>query len=230
MRALDKAPEQRPDTATALATSLLAGTTIPIPIESPPVPEPANETPRPTGDDTIVMATPSPSGESSSKTRGPLVLLAAFAAVLALALLAYNLRPSGVPAAAATTTTTSPATTTSTIASTTTTGAPTTTTGAPTTTISPNDPASIAMAITDVLSGMGPPEFKPKETRDIEEKLDEVLERAGDDDREKLADGLEKAFEEVEDLDESSERDQLQELFVRLAESYGFDVSKPEDD
>lgn len=224
MRALEKSPDRRPDSAMSLTTSLLAGTTIPMPSESPAASDTTIRIPASERDDTVVMAAPNNSVGMTAKSRGPLVLLAAFIAVLSLALLAYNLRPEGAPAAVDSTTTTLGTATTSTTTATTSTSNP------PSTTLSPDDPASIAMAITDLLAGLKPPEFKPKEVRDIAHELDEVLKRAEEDDRDRLAESLEKAFEKVTDLDESPERDQLEELFIRLAEAYGFNVSRPEED
>jgi serine/threonine-protein kinase len=106
----------------------------------------------------------------------------------------------------------------------TTTTVPTTTT-APTTTLA-DTPESTAEDIAGLLAALGPPEFSPREVRQVEERLQRVMEEWQDDDREELRRELERAFESVDDLEPSEEREELTALLVQLADLMGFEVEQ----
>jgi truncated hemoglobin YjbI len=150
-------------------------------------------------------------------------------AVAALLLLAWAMRtPAGpddslvlAPSTTSQHSTTSPTSNTSTTAS----EEPTTT---PTT--NPNSPEAIAAEIEAFLAGLSPPEFKPKEVRDIREELDHVMREWEEGDREKVVEELEKAVEKVDKLAESVERDELLGMFERLADSVGVELEDRGDD
>jgi hypothetical protein len=125
-------------------------------------------------------------------------------------------------ALAAATTTITPTTTTLP----TTTTAPTTTTTIPTTTTLADTPESVGGEISGLLAGLSPPEFHPKEVRQVEERLEQVMEAWQDDDREELRRELERAFEDVADLERSEQREELTALLVELAKLMGFEVDQ----
>jgi serine/threonine-protein kinase len=207
LRALDKDPSQRPGSAGALATALMAGTTLPLQADTAPTaPIPAS-VPTIAGsareEPTRVM---SEEKKSSPLARVPLLLFAALALVLAILLLAPGGGETPPPPTTSTSTTSITATTA-------------------TTTLPPDSPEAIATAIYELLEEMEPPEFKPNEISKIEDKLREIL-RHADGDRDELADSFEKAFEEVAKLPDHPERQELHDLFVQLAESYGFTVTE----
>jgi hypothetical protein len=128
----------------------------------------------------------------------------------------------GSALAAANTTVTS---TTTTVPTTTT--APTTTTTIPTTTTTLADtPESMAEDIAGLLAALGPPEFHPREVRQVEERLQRVMEEWQDDDREELRRELERALEDVDDLEPSEQREELTALLIQLAELMGFGVEQ----
>jgi hypothetical protein len=167
-------------------------------------------------------------GERTPTNRVRWSLAAGLFALLALAATAMTMdrdpgtAEEGTALAAATTTVTS---TTTTVPTTTT--APTTTTTIPTTTTTLADtPESLADDIAGLLAGLGPPEFHPREVRQVDERLQRVMEEWQDDDREELRRELERAFEDVDDLEPSEQREELTALLVQLAELMGFEVEQ----
>ncbi|MBW3667102.1 MAG: protein kinase, partial [Actinobacteria bacterium] len=219
LRSLDKDPARRPESAGALATSLLTATTLPMEAPVPTQPIAAGPVASRSAEPTVVYAT-----DKGARRRPwdgftiPLLLLIALALVIAV----FALVPDGREAAPAATapTTTTPTTTT----------VPTTTTTPTTTTLSPDSPEAISAGIYQLLDEMRPPEFKPKEIKDIREGLDKIIEEAAEGDREELGESLEEVFDKIDDLPESEERQRLFDEFVRLAESYGFTVSEREEE
>lgn len=214
LRALDKDPANRPATAGALATALMAGTTLPLKggvAPTAPIPARAPEPVAAREEPTRVMTVEKARRRFGGWLTWPLLLLVALALVLAVLALSPGAEEAAAPPTSTTTTTTS---------------IPTTTTTIPTTTTSPDTPEAIALTLSQILEGMAPPEFKPKEVGEIEKALEKVLQEAEEGDRQELRDSLEKAFEEVSKLPESPERQQLFDEFVRLAEAYGFTVAE----
>lgn len=128
-----------------------------------------------------------------------------------------------------TTTSTTVITSTSTTVTTTTTSS-TTTTVPSTTTTAVRTPDQILTVIAAVTQKMDPPEFKPKEIRELEKLFDEVAETAGRDDRQRLAEELQEALDKVLDLTEGQTKTELVDLVVLLAESYDFSVNGDEID
>jgi hypothetical protein len=116
-------------------------------------------------------------------------------------------------------------TTTTTVPTTTTTVLPTTTT-IPTTTTVVDNPETVAVEVETLLASLQPPQFSPRDVRRIEDRLDRVMEEWENDDREDLMRELERAFEAVADLEQSAERDQLNQLFIQLAGLMGFEVDQ----
>jgi hypothetical protein len=216
LRALDKDPANRHATAGALATALMAGTTLPLQADVAPTARFAAPAPEPVAagkEPTRVMTVEKKRDRSGRWLTWPLMLLIALALVLAVLALSPGAEEAAAPPTSTTTTTTT-----------------TTTTIPTTTTTSPDTPEAIALAISQILDGMKPPEFKPKEVEEIEKALEKVLQEAAEGDREELRKGLEKAFEEVSKLPESPERQQLFDEFVRLAEAYGFTVAEVDEE
>ena len=108
---------------------------------------------------------------------------------------------------------------------TTTTTAPTTTT-IPTTTTTVVTAESVAGEIGGLLAVLGPPEFPPRDIRQVEDRIERILDEWEKDDREHLMRELERAFEEVGDLEESPERDELTARLIQLSELMGFRVDQ----
>ena len=107
-----------------------------------------------------------------------------------------------------------------------TTAPPTTSlTSAPTTT--PLDtPAMVALDTRSLLGELEPPQFKPKDLRRVEDRLDKVMEvweRGNSDD---LEEEFENLLEAVADLDESAQRDELTASLIQLAAVMGLEVER----
>ena len=60
----------------------------------------------------------------------------------------------------------------------------------------------------------------------MEERIERILDESGNSDREDLIRELERAFEEVGDLEESPERDELTARLIQLSELMGFRVDQ----
>ena len=93
---------------------------------------------------------------------------------------------------------------------------PTTLTSAPATTVL-DTPAMVALETKSLLGALEPPQFKPKDVRRVEDRLDKVMEvweRGNGDD---LAGEFEKLLDAVADLDESAQRDELTASLIQLA-------------
>jgi serine/threonine-protein kinase len=221
-------PSARPATAGELAAALVGSATL--------VMGPDMLSPSPGGvalgseDPTVVSDLPLASVGQPARAptnRFRWLLAAGLLALLALAATAMTMErdpgsaEEGTALAAATTTITP---TTTTLPTTTT--APTTTTTIPTTTTLADTPESVGGEISGLLAGLSPPEFHPKEVRQVEERLEQVMEAWQDDDREELRRELERAFEDVADLERSEQREELTALLVELAKLMGFEVDQ----
>lgn len=226
--AMARDPAARPATAGELAAALVGSATL--------VMGPDMVSLAPGGavlgseDPTVVSdLPPAPVGEAerSPTGRARWMLAAGLLGLLALAATAMTMERDPGPAeegatlAAAATTTTL---TTTTLPTTTT--APATTTTVPITTTLADTPESVAGEMSALLAGLSPPEFHPKEVRQLEERLDRVMEKWQDDDREELRRELERAFEDVADLERSEQREELTSLLVELAQLMGFEVDQ----
>jgi serine/threonine-protein kinase len=224
VEAMARDPSRRHDTAAEFAGALTAGATLPLAAaiaDGPPGPSPASEEPT-----QILASTPGPPPPAGDRRWSPSWALLAVPAIAALVLLAWAMRTPAEPddtLTAATSTTTRPSTTS--------TDEPvTTTTQEPSTTAISTTPEAIAAEIDAFLTGLRPPEFHPKDISDIGEELDHAMSKWEEGDGEETAKELEKAIDKVDKLPESSERDQLMELFQRLADAMGVDLDEEDRD
>jgi serine/threonine-protein kinase len=239
-RAMARAPEDRPDTAGAFAAELVGSTTLvmaaaPVPGTVDPAPVTGSEDP------TVVQpATPPPpppppraptrsvAPARKSRPRSPVwPLLLLLVTLVGLAAAAILNGRDGEPGAATTVVTTVPPAPTTVAPSTTiaptTTVAPTTTL-APTTTTPVPTPESVAGEIGLLLASLEPPDFKNKDVRRLEDRVEKALEEWQAGDREELRHELERAFEDAGNFEESPERSLLLERLAQLSELMGFRV------
>jgi serine/threonine-protein kinase len=215
LRALDKDPRRRPATAgefsreLALNTTLILSPVEEVPISPPPPVEAGSDDPT-----VVITREGGPGGRSPGGRRwrsGPAIAGAGAVVVLTIALL---LGPAGAD----------PDARESDPADTPTTTIPPFTTGLETTTTTVAGPLDIAAEIEDRLAGLGPPRYRQKDLREIEERVEGAVEAWQEDERERAADRLEAAFAKVGDLPDSDQTDGLFELLVELAEAMGFRV------
>ena len=107
---------------------------------------------------------------------------------------------------------------------TTTTPATTSTTAASTTVTDATTPASVAAAITEALAGLDPPDYKPKDVKEVEDRVTKALDHWGSGRTEAAVESLEDAFVSLEKLPDSEARDGVFDLMTMLAEAMGFQV------
>ena len=105
----------------------------------------------------------------------------------------------------------------------TTTTAPTTTLTAAASTTVPES-ASLTAAITEALADLDPPEYKPKDVKEVEDRVNKAVDQWESGQREMAIESLEDAFISLGKLPDSDERDQLFDLLTMLAEEMGFQV------
>jgi serine/threonine protein kinase len=230
--AMSKDPAARPRTAGELATAMIGSATL---VLGPIAAARGVTTPASADDPTVVTILPPvevPSEAPPPMGRGRWAVFTAVVGILALAAIAMSADrdPTGndepEPLLAAATSTTA----TTTVSTTTTTLASTTTTTPATTTTPPRTPETVAVEIEDLLAALQPSRFKPKEVRQVKDRLHEAMGEWADDNREDLARALEDAFDELDDLESSSERDTLNDRFIELAELMGFQVEQGDGD
>ena len=239
--AMSKDPSLRPPSAGAFASELMGAATL---VFGPGDLAPRLDRPVPTAtfvgseEPTIVTTPPGPVPTQPVATPGPrsrwplLVLLLGILA-LAAAAMSNNRDPAGADSPlegplAAETTTTAPATST---APSSTTTLPASTTTIPTTTTTVADsPESVALEIESFLATLQAPQFRPRDVKRIEDRLERVMEEWERDDRDNLMRELERSFDAVGDLDESAQRDQLTAMFMQLADLMGFEVDQSQQD
>ena len=108
----------------------------------------------------------------------------------------------------------------------TTTNAPTTTTNttAASTTLAQVTPASLAIEIEDILAALDPPEYKPKDVRQIGDSVSRAIDQWVEGQRETAAKSLEDAFAALDKLPESEAHDELFALLITLTEEMGLEV------
>jgi len=113
----------------------------------------------------------------------------------------------------------------------TTTNAPTSTlTTAIATTLAAVTPATLAVEIGDILAGLDPPEYKPKDVREIQDRVTRAVDQWGKGQSEMAASSLEDAFRSLEKLPESEAHDELFALLTSLTEEMGFEFEDDDDD
>lgn len=226
--AMARAPSARPASAGDFAAALIGSATLVMAAGKHPTPALATPSEEPTVVTSTPFPAPPPAGDPEPTGRVRWSLAALLLAVLALAAAAMSERspggtedPRGPVAAEPTITTIATTTTipTTTVPTTTSTTIPTTTTTAVTA-------ESVAGEIGALLALLSPPEFSPREVRQVEDRMEKVMEEWEDDNREDLIRELERAFDEVTDLEESPERDELMARLIELAELMGFQVDQ----
>jgi eukaryotic-like serine/threonine-protein kinase len=225
--AMAKDPVARPGTAGAFAATLTGSATI-VMAAAPKTPAVIAGSEEPTVVTQRRSTTPSqvvPAGAGRA-ARWPLLLL--LLAVIAVAAAAMSNAPDdgGGELAAVTTTIAEVTTTVPPPPTTTTTTIPTTTTTLPTTTTTVVTAESVASEIGVLLGVLGPPEFRPRDIRQVEDRIQRILEEWENDDRDDLIRELERAFEEVADLEESPEREELTARLIQLSELMGYRVDQ----
>jgi eukaryotic-like serine/threonine-protein kinase len=221
--AMSKDPAARPKTAGSFAGSLIGSATL-VMAASPVTPTVHRGSEEPT----VVTDRPSPPirpAQPVRRRRSPWPVLVLLLAAVAVAIAAISNDAPGEPSGelAATTTavsaTTAPPTVPTTIIT------PTTTTN-PATTTTVVAPEAVAGEIAALLTTLSPPEFRQSDVSKVEDRLEQVMKAWDGDKRDELIRELEKAFEEVADLEESAERDELTARLIQLAELMGFRVDQ----
>lgn len=235
-RAMSRDPSKRPETAQAFALELGQHSTLVLPVGviEPNQPPAAVAIAKGGSDEpTVVMSSATNDGggestgtvmtESGGPGRTPSRRMMAVAVGLVLLVLITALgmaggdpsdKEQGVQDGSTPTTE----------SSTTTSGAPTTTTVS--TTVTEETPASLAAEIGDLLDRLRPPEYKPKDVKEVEDRVYRAIEHWEQDDREESAKSMEDAFKSISRFPESDARDALFALLVRLAEAMGFEVER----
>ena len=229
--AMAKDPTQRPSSAGAFASSLMGTVTQSLGAVDQPMASDRSEDPTLVIASTIRSPEPVQAGTVPTK-RNAWPVLSVLLGLLAVAAIAMSNErdPAAEDAAAAGNTIPAASPTTSTTPLTTTAPSTTTTTTTTTTTIVEDTPEVVAAEIAALLNGLETPQFRPRDVTEVGERLDRVMAAWENGDDEKLRRELERAFEAVNDLDDSAERDELTELFIRLAELMGFEVERAEAD
>ena len=221
-------PAAMPDAGSApVAPSLFEGSsdeaTVLVPAAKPTKPtKPA----KPAKPATAVVAPKPPAAEpvtaASGRTRrtmalaGGLLLVVVIATFMSGALDAGDGREADEQAVQDESTTTNSPTTTSTIAV--------------STTLPEVTPASLAAEIGEILATLEPPEYKPKDVREIEDRVNKAVDQWSEGEREMAAKSLEDAFASLDKLPESEAHDELFVLLTTLTEEMGFTVENEDDD
>ncbi|HEU5113877.1 MAG TPA: serine/threonine-protein kinase, partial [Acidimicrobiia bacterium] len=225
--AMSKDPTARPETAGSLAAALIGSATL-VMATAPVSPSVDRGSEEPT----VVTGRPPPPPvrptQPVRKRRSPWPVLLLLLAAVVVAVAAMTNDPTGADQDTTPTTTAVPTTTTPPTTPTTTV-APTTTTIPPTTTTATTPAVTaevVAGEISALLAAMSPPEFRPRDVRQLEDRLERVMEEWEGDNRDDLRRELERAFEEVADLDESQEREELTARLIELSELMGFRVDQ----
>jgi eukaryotic-like serine/threonine-protein kinase len=113
----------------------------------------------------------------------------------------------------------------------TTTNSPTTiSTTAASTTVPEVTPASLAAEISEILATLEPPDNKPKDVREIEDRVNKAVDQWSEGEREMAAKSLEDAFTSLDKLPESDAQDELFVLLTTLTEEMGFTIESEDDD
>lgn len=110
-------------------------------------------------------------------------------------------------------------------ASPTTTNASTTLADAASTTLADVTPASLATEIGEVLAGLDPPEYKPKDVKELEDRVNKAVDDWGKGQLEMAERSLGDAFTSLEKLPESDAHDELLGLMNTLAVEMGFQAA-----
>ena len=244
-RAMSRDPSLRPESARAFAAELAQNGTLVMPLDgtrsgdppaspmptvgSPDEPTiqmiPVPGTPVPFGNpDPSPMAVPElaspPDPEARSGMRGRTM---AATGVLALLVLVAAMALSGEDPAGPDTSGASTSTTTTTVITTTTIVTTAIVTTAPPTTAAQSAPALLAGQISDLLGGLQPPDYKPKDVKEVEDRVYRAIDQWENDDSEAALETLNDALARVGEFPESETRDELVALLAELAEAMGLD-------
>ena len=225
--AMAKDPRARPRTAGELSAALTGSATLVMSGAPAPVAVASEDPTVITRPAPAVTVTPEP--EPSGGTKWSLLALLLLVLALAAAAITNN-RDTDPEDLAAPTTVPAPTTTLAppTTVTTTPTTIPTTTTTnhATTTTAVPATPEGLAAEIGGLLAVLGPPQFRNRDVRQVEDQMARVMEEWENDDRDDLVREMQQTFDEVADLDESPERETLTAQLIQLAELMGFEVDQ----
>lgn len=108
-----------------------------------------------------------------------------------------------------------------------------TTANAPTTSSSTTlpevTPATLAAEISGILAGLDPPEYKPKDVKELEDRVSKAIDQWEEGEREKATTSLEDAFTSLEKLPDSEAHEELFVLLTTLTEEMGFSVENEGD-
>ena len=224
--AMSKDPAARPETAGSLAGALIGSATL-VMAATPIVPPAHGGSEEPT---VVTDRPPPPPGPPrpvrKRGSRWPVLVLLLAAVAVAVAAMSNDPPGQGADQETVATTTAVPATTTPPTAPATTVPPTTTTIPPTTTTTTVVTPEVVAGEIGALLAAMSPPEFGRRDVRQVEDRLERVMEEWQGDNRDELMRELERAFEEVADLEESPERDELTARLIQLSELMGFRVDQ----
>lgn len=224
LEAMSIDPTDRPTTAGEFAANLMARTTLALPAGTvllPPVAGSAVGTDVPDNPTLVIPAT----GEAALPRRRRTAVVAALL-VAAVAVTAFALMPDGTGPglAMATSTTTLP-----TVETTTTAIETTTTTLTATTTTIPT-PEDVAAEMASHIEELGPPEYRPKDTKRVSDALDTAMTAWADGDEEKVTDELQILGEAIQVLPDTEETDHLMDHFVELVELMGYEFQPDSDE
>jgi serine/threonine-protein kinase len=219
-QALSSDPEDRPDAETFAAQ--LKGSSPTVVLEAGATAPTHEGSTIPMAPILVSSAVQPEIPENSGRGRRWWTRVAALAAVLLLVIIAAAFdREGAVPVAETTTTiaatSTSLATTTSTSTS---------------TTISEVTVVSVRKDLENILNGVGPPQLKPKDQKDILKKVDDAIEGSekGEDDDE-VAKHLQDAWEDIDaKLDDGEPKDEALQKIAELAELLGVVIDAGEDE
>lgn len=227
--ALATDPTRRPATASEFAANLIARTTLAMPVDTALLaPVPTAATASAPDKPTLVIPTTTGAAPRRFSRRG----LVAGLLVAVVALTAFALMPDGTgPGLASATTTTASVPTETTTPDLVTTTIATTTTAPTQTTVTPvPTPESVAEQIVAHLEELEPPEFRPKDVKDVTNALDSVMEAWADGDGEVVREALENLGRALQSLPDTEQTDHLMDHFVELAELMGFEIQTDDDE
>jgi hypothetical protein len=236
-RAMARDPSSRPISARIFATELGQPSTLVLPLEgtdsgrlpAPPLgfegspdaatvvmPAAAKHSKSVTGNIAPEPVATGPSRRTVAVAGGLLLLVVI--ATLAMAGDSPEANEQGVPGS----TTDSPTTTSSTL--------PATTTSTTSTTSTEATPTLLAAEISDLLADLEPPRYKPKDVKEVDDRVIKAIDQWEKGQREMATKSLEDAFTSLGRLPESEATEDLFALLVTLAEAMGFDVEDQDDD
>lgn len=223
-RAMARDPIERPGSARAFAAELDQPSTLVLPVEvTEPLEPPAPLVSAGSQDPTVLLAPTSdpwpetaPELVSVTKRNSGKFLAAAGGVAVIVVIAALNLMggPDGETGVTAST------------GSLTTTTASATSTASTTTTMAPETLETLISEVGAVLSGLGAPEFKPKDIREFQNRVNNSIEHFHQGDLEESAGSMRDAFKSLNEFPESEARDDLMALLIRMAQMMELDFDE----